>query len=97
MAAEDREWTVSPGIRRCCNPGTALTLGQLRRAWQGLPDDSRVLVSRSPFEADWAQGADAIRAGDGLTVLRLLAPWARQAQPAPGTVYAPATPVGEVH
>ncbi len=80
-------------LASCCNPGTALTVGELRAAWTGVDDATPILVARNGRQADWAQAADVIAAEDGLVVARLFAPWAKQGRPAPGTVWAPATPI----
>lgn len=71
-------------LRARCNPDTALTLGALRACWAGLDNRTPILVTQSPTQAHWVQHGDVITAS-GLTVLRLLAPYAKQAQPAPGT------------
>jgi hypothetical protein len=74
-------------LRSCCNHDTALTVGELRARWAELDDRSPVLVAHNGSQADWAQHADVILAESGLVVARLLAPFAKQGQPAPGTVW----------
>src|SRR5947207_15717771 len=80
-------------LRSCCHLDTALTVGALRAAWANSDDASPVLVSKSPFVADWAQYADVIVTDGGVLVARLIAPFAKQPQPAPGTVWAPASTI----
>jgi len=80
-------------LRSGCNQDTALTVGDLRICWASLDDRSPILVAHLASQADWAQRADVIAAEGGLVVARLFAPWAKQAQPAPGTVWAPATTI----
>jgi hypothetical protein len=82
-------------LRSCCNPDTALTVGDLRGCWAEVDDKSPILVACNGFQADWAQRADVIAAGGGLVVARLFAPWAKQVQLAPGTARAPATTISE--
>src|SRR6266702_4756591 len=49
-------------LASCCNPGTALTVGELRAAWTGVDDATPILVARNGRQADWAQAADVIAA-----------------------------------
>jgi hypothetical protein len=70
-----------------------LTLGQLRRAWAGLPDQTPILLGHhdNPHVADWVQHADTIIDETRQITARLFAPPAKQGYPPPGTVWNPAT------
>jgi hypothetical protein len=64
-----------------------LTVAELRAHWEEL-GDAPILVARSFTDAHWVQHADVLVAeGSGLVVARLFAPWAKQMEPAPGTVW----------
>ena len=73
--------------RRLCGPETALTVADVRTRWEELGEYTPILVVRSSSDAHWAQHADIFVAAGGLIVARLFAPWAKQSQPAPGTVW----------
>lgn len=84
MSASDQpHWTP----QRCCGPKSALTVADLRTRWEELGEYSPILVVRSSTDAHWAQHADILVAKGGLIVARLFAPWAKQMEPAPGTVW----------
>lgn len=82
-AADQRGWKP----RSCCGPESALTVAALRTHWAELGEYAPILVVRSATEAHWAQHADVLVAEGGLVVARLFAPYAKQSQPAPGTVW----------
>lgn len=75
--------------RPCCGPTSALTVADLHSRWEelGAISHAPILVVRNSSEADWAQDADVYAAEGGLLVARLFAPWAKQMEPAPGTVW----------
>jgi hypothetical protein len=64
-----------------------LTVLELRALWAELGESAPILVVRDAAEARWVQHADVLMAESGLLVARLFAPYAKQAQPAPGTVW----------
>jgi hypothetical protein len=72
--------------RSSCGPDSALTVAELRTRWAELGESSPILVVRSS-NAQWAQHADVLVGDGGLLVARLFAPYAKQSQPAPGTVW----------
>ena len=78
----------------CCGPGTALTVGALRGCWADLDDGASILVAHNGSQANWVQRVDVLATPAGLLVARLYAPYAKQAQPAPGTRWSPATVIG---
>ena len=82
-AADQRRWKPRP----CCGAESALTVAELRTHWAELGEYAPILVVRSPNDAHWAQHADVLVAEGGLVVARLFAPYAKQSQPAPGTVW----------
>lgn len=80
--------------RSCCGPGSALTVAELSTRWAELGELSPILVIHSTSEAHWAQHADVLMADNGLVVARLFAPYAKQTEPAPGTVWPTAATFG---
>jgi len=80
--------------RSCCGPDTALTVGALRGCWADLDEGTPVLVAHNGSQANWVQHANILTTPGGLVVARLYAPFAKQAQPAPGTRWSPATVIG---
>ncbi len=84
-------WRDGVRLASCCDPHTALTVGDLRRGWAVVDEATPILVAHDSRQVDWAQHVDVIAAGSGLVVARLHAPHAKQGQPAPGTVWSPAT------
>ena len=81
-APDQRRWVPRFGV----GPTSALTVADLSAEWAEL-GRSPILVMRSPSVADWALRSDFLVAEGGLVVARLWAPFAKQSEPAPGTLW----------
>jgi len=81
---DPRRWAP----RRCSGPTSALTVGELSAQWPDIGERSPILVMHDASVARWVEHADVFVAEDsGLVVARLWAPYAKLAEPPPGTVW----------
>ncbi len=48
-------WRDGVRLASCCDPHTALTVGDLRRGWADVDEATPILVAHDSRQVDWAQ------------------------------------------